>query len=63
MNQWGKYVASLPLYERCLVAHGNPNNFPLIDRSVEKARMELRRSIGSIMNDAHDRVSAILNAK
>ena len=54
------YLDALSIYDRSMIAYDNPNNFRLIDRQAEIARMQLTSRIGNIMADAHYRVAAII---
>jgi hypothetical protein len=57
---WAQYLQNMPLIDRVLVAHENPNNFKLIDRAAEKARMAVRMAVDIEMARADDEVDRIL---
>jgi hypothetical protein len=47
------------MFQAC-IAHGNPNNYPLITRHAEVARMQIGHKVAQIVDEAHDKVDAIL---
>ena len=59
---WDEYIAGLPLFDRVLIAHRNPNNFNLIDRVVERCRMDVLQAVRSALIKADADVARILAA-
>jgi hypothetical protein len=60
LNHWAGYIASLPIYDRVLIAHENPNNFPLIDRAVQKCSMAVIEAVRVAMAAGDAKASEVI---